>query len=165
MPDEADRQLHPVVRRFVEEAGNTTQSFGVGRVLGQIYACLYFSTGPRNLDDLQHLLGISKGSASTGVRQLEQWNAVRRIWIRGDRKDYYEANDWFGRIIKNILSDVMTKRLSASTSLLEGLEQELDEETTDAEHSFLRDRIRRLREFRDKTHSVWSSPIVTMLFK
>ena len=96
-----DVAVAPVVRRFIEDAGNASQSLGVGRVLGQIYAYLYFSASPRCLADLQNVLGISKGSASICVRQLEQWGAVRKIWVKGDRKDYYEANDWFGQILKN----------------------------------------------------------------
>ena len=31
-----------IVKRMVEAAGHTTQSFGMGRVLGQIFAQLYF---------------------------------------------------------------------------------------------------------------------------
>src|SRR5512137_1651739 len=118
-------QLNPAARRFVEDAGNTTQSFGIGRVLGQIYAYLYFSPEPRNLAHMQQSLGISKGSASTGVRQLEQWGAVRKVWVRGDRKDYYEANDWFGRILKNAVVDLVGKRLDSYASLLEHAKSEM----------------------------------------
>ena len=47
-PSEYDR----IVRRMVEAAGHASQSMGLGRVVGQIYACLYFSQEPRTLDDL-----------------------------------------------------------------------------------------------------------------
>ena len=115
----------PLIRRFIEEAGNTTQTLGVGRVIGQIYAYLYFSEPPRTLDDMKETLGISKGSASMGVRQLEQWDAVQRIWVKGDRKDYYTANDYFGRIVRNIMSDLMGKRLASLAQSLDAAENEL----------------------------------------
>jgi DNA-binding transcriptional regulator GbsR (MarR family) len=115
----------PLIRRFIEEAGNTTQTLGVGRVIGQIYAYLYFSEPPRTLDDMKETLGISKGSASMGVRQLEQWGAVQRIWVKGDRKDYYTANDYFGRIVRNIMSDLMGKRLASLAQSLDAAENEL----------------------------------------
>jgi HTH-type transcriptional regulator, glycine betaine synthesis regulator len=156
-------ELPPVVRRFIEEAGNTTQSLGVGRVLGQIYAYLYFSREPRNLADLQKALGISKGGASMGVRQLEQWSAVRKVWVKGDRRDYYEANDWFGKVVRNAVLDTMGKRLSDLTALLNGVGAESgDGQDPD---DFISGRIEGLRKFHRKVQSVWNARIVRILLK
>ena len=115
-------QSTKVIRRFIEEAGTSTQSLGLGRNVGQIYAYLYFSPEPRNLGDMQDALGISKGSASMSVRQLEQWDAVRRVWIKGDRKDYWEASDWFGRILKRALFDTIAQKMSVYTDLIDNAE-------------------------------------------
>src|SRR5436309_1683950 len=82
-------------RKFVEAGGHTTQSFGLGRIMGQIYAVLYLSPTPMCLDDIAKELGVSKASVSTTVRQLERWAAVKRVWVHGDRKDYYEAETDF----------------------------------------------------------------------
>lgn len=38
MSGESTTELHPAVHRFIQEAGGTTQSFGIGRVVGQVYA-------------------------------------------------------------------------------------------------------------------------------
>jgi len=116
----------PIIRRFIEDAGNTTQALGVGRVVGQIFAYLYFSEESRTLDDMKEALGISKGSASMGVRQLEQWGAVQRVWVKGDRKDFYTANDYFGQIIRNIAIDLMGKRIASLAQSLDSAEAELD---------------------------------------
>jgi DNA-binding transcriptional regulator GbsR (MarR family) len=53
------KSLDPIVHQFIEDAGKMTQSFGVGRVLGQIFAYLYFSQDPVSLADMQNSLGIS----------------------------------------------------------------------------------------------------------
>ena len=166
----------PIIRRFIEDAGNTTQALGVGRVVGQIFAYLYFSEEPRGLDDMKEALGISKGSASMGVRQLEQWGAVQRVWVKGDRKDYYTANDYFGQIVRNIAVDLMGKRLAGLASSLDKAESELAAagatldhrpKTIDLKtnHEFLRSRIDRLREFQKKVNQTWNNPIVKMMLK
>ncbi len=143
-----------------------TQSLGLGRVVGQIYAYLYFSSGPRGLADMQHALGISKGSASMGVRQLEQWHAVKKVWVRGDRKDYYEANDWFGQIVKSAVADTIGKKLGAYSSLLDEVEGELASlDNGNGERDFLRGRIQHLRKFQKRAQGVWSSPLLKMLMK
>jgi DNA-binding transcriptional regulator GbsR (MarR family) len=162
----------PLIRRFIEDAGSTTQALGVGRVVGQIYAYLYFSEPPRTLDDMKEELGISKGSASMGVRQLEQWGAIQRVWVKGDRKDYYSANDYFGRIVRNIMFDIMGKRLGSMSQLLDDADAELSDESA-AHHSspithngeFLRTRVKRLREFQEKMNKAWNNPIVKMMLK
>jgi DNA-binding transcriptional regulator GbsR (MarR family) len=155
----------PVVRRFIEEAGKVTQSFGVGRVLGQIYAYLYFSERPRSLSDMQRGLGISKGSASMGVRQLEQWEAVRKVWVRGDRKDYYEANDWFGNIVKHAALDTVVKKLSSSAAVLGELETELKQDPNGWGGAFVRGRIKHLRRFQQRAQKLLGSPLLRMLLK
>ena len=161
MPD-----LHPLVRRFVQDAGHMTQSLGLGRVVGQIYAYVYFSSEPRGLADMQHALAISKGSASMGVRQLEQWGAVRQIWVRGDRKDYYEAVDWFGRIIKNAVADTIGKKLGAYSTMLDEIEGELNSlPNGNGERDFLKNRIQHLRKFQKRAQGVWNSPLLRMLMK
>ena len=162
---------HPLTRRFIEDAGNTTQALGVGRVIGQIFAYLYFSEEPRGLDDMKEALGISKGSASMGVRQLEQWGAVQRVWVKGDRKDYYTANDYFGQIVRNIATDLMGKRLAALGQSLDSAEIELNQYSPNNQQPitnstpFLKERVSRLRGFQQKVNKTWNNPIVKMMLK
>jgi DNA-binding transcriptional regulator GbsR (MarR family) len=155
---------------MVETAGHASQSLGLGRVVGQIFAYLYFSRNPRTLDDLTAALGISKGSASMCVRQLEQWGALEKIWIKGDRKDYYAAKDAFGKIIKNIILDLAGKRIEGSASLLREVEAELtrkngNDNAIPAEDAFIKERIAKIKVFQEKTQGMWNDVILKMLLK
>jgi DNA-binding transcriptional regulator GbsR (MarR family) len=156
--------LPPIVKRFVESAGRMTQSFGLGRSLGQIFAFLYFSREPRNLGQMQQALGISKGNASTNVRQLEQWGAVRKVWVRGDRKDYYQASDWLGHILKNAVLDTVGKKMSSYGNLLSQIDAEIGTAKS-SDSRFVRERIEHLRKFQRKAQAVWSDPMVELLMK
>ncbi len=142
-----------------------TQGLGFGRAVGQVYAYLFFNSTPRSLADLQNDLGISKGSASMAVRQLEQWHAVQQVWVKGDRKDYYEANDWFGRILKNALMDAVGKKIMAFSSMLDEADAALEAVEGDGEESFIRQRVQRLRTFQTKAGKTINSPVVSMLSK
>jgi DNA-binding transcriptional regulator GbsR (MarR family) len=164
--------MHPssstasLARRFIEDIGNMTQSLGVGRMVGQIYALLYFSREARTLADMQNELGISKGGASMGVRQLEQWGAVKKIWVKGDRRDFYQANDWFGQIIKNAVIDTVGKKLAACTNLLDSADAELS--ALDATHTdidFIRHRVEHMRKFQSRTQSLLSSPLIQAMMR
>ena len=149
----------------INTSGNMTQSFGLGRAVGQIYAYLYFSEDPRNLADMQNALGISKGSASTNVRQLEQWGAVRKVWIKGDRKDYYEASDWFGRILKNALMETVGKKMTAYSNLLEDVEEMAAGLDDDKDAVFVKERLEQMKEFQKRTQKIWESHFLKKLLK
>lgn len=163
-------EYNHIVRRMVETAGHASQSLGLGRVVGQIFAYLYFSREPRTLDDLTAALGISKGSASMCVRQLEQWGALEKIWIKGDRKDYYRARDAFGKIIKSIIVDMTGKRIESSTSLLRAVDSELAQKNGNGksasdEDAFIKERIEKIKTFQKKAQGMWDHVILRMLLK
>jgi DNA-binding transcriptional regulator GbsR (MarR family) len=162
--------LDHIRQKFVETTGHVTQSLGVGRVLGQVYAYLYFSPQPQSLDDLTKVLEISKGSASMSVRQLEQWGALRRIWIKGDRKDYYEALDSFGKIIRKALLDMIGRKMEIGDSLLEQSETMVKETTSNThlsreEIEFMKNKVAKIRAFRNRTQRIWDSSILSLLLK
>lgn len=163
-----DEEIQSLRERFIEAAGNTTQSFGAGRVLGQMFAHLYFSKDPQSLDELTAGLGISKGSASMAARQLEQWGALRRVWLKGDRKDYFEATDEFGKIIRRALLEAIGQRMETADGLLKDAESLLEArrkktEPLDGEWAFLESRLRRFRVFRDRAQWLWDKFISSML--
>jgi len=99
---------------IIESAGRTTQGFGLGRIIGQLYALLFFSPSPLSLDQMAGELKISKGSASTNIRELEKWGAACKVWVKGDRKDYYEAEVDFFRILKEGILPFFRRKFDSS---------------------------------------------------
>lgn len=161
-------QQELIVNRLVEALGHTTQSLGVGRVLGQVFAYLYLTPEAQSLDDLTAALGISKGSASMGVRQLEQWGALEKVWIKGDRKDYYRARDTLGKILKNAILDLAGKRIGDAAALLDEVETSLQHNALNGESAteqFLRERLAKVRAFQGKAQYMWDGPFIRMLLK
>ena len=155
---------------MIEAVGHATQSLGGGRALGQIFAYLYFSRNPRSLDDMTAALGISKGSASTGVRQLEKWGALEKLRVKGDRKDYYKANDAFGKIISNAALDLAGKRMKSSAELIRRAEAELRNTPKNPggisqENKFVMERLEKIRIFQKKAEGMWQSVILEMLLR
>ncbi len=161
-------EYNDIVEKMIETSGHFTQSVGVGRVLGQIFTYLYFNSEPQSLDNLTNALGISKGSASIGVRQLEQWDALEKVWVKGDRKDYYRAKDSLGRITKNMLRDIIGKRIESSLTLLDEAEQNINnhdnnEPELSAEDQFIGERVEKIRDFQNKASKMWGNVIIKKL--
>lgn len=102
------------MHRFIEASGNTTHAFGLGRLIGRMYALLYLHPGPMSLEKIASDLDISKASASLTIRHLEQWHAVRHVPVTGDRRDYYEAETAFRLIVRDGLLPGIRKKLSSA---------------------------------------------------
>jgi len=158
-----------VRERFVGAAGDLTQTLGYGRNIGQIFAHIYFSPEPQTLDRLTESLGISKGSASMSVRQLEQWGAVRQVWIKGERKDHYEASEEFGKIIRKAFIDMVGRTTESADSILEESEKWLAKNqshgSSPADIAFLAKRVQTLKNFRRRAQGLWNSPVIRLLLK
>lgn len=96
-----NKNLERAQHNFIEGIGHLSSSLGFSKVMGQLYALLYFSEKPLSLDDMVKRLAISKGSASINIRELEEKGAVKKIWMKGSRKDFYEAETDLAKMVKN----------------------------------------------------------------
>jgi DNA-binding transcriptional regulator GbsR (MarR family) len=151
-------KAHPqTVVAFVDLAGRSAQRLGFARSLGQIYAVLYLSPRPMTLQDLMDSLGISKGGASMSVRQLAAWGAVRQVWVRGDRRDHYEANADFGAVMRETLFGILKPRLKSSGNQLKDIRATVEAGGHDLppdEAKFVAERLARLEALHKKLSKV-----------
>lgn len=100
-----------IKKEFADAAGMLASRLSLSPIAGQIYGLLYLSEEPVSLNDMVDRLSISKASASTNVRALESWNAVRKIWVSNSRRDFYEANPNIIGVVSEKLRDGLSKRL------------------------------------------------------
>lgn len=145
MPEQPD----PIRERFIYEIGEFAGGLGLSRSVGQLYAFLYMSPDPACLDDMAEACGMSKATASINIRELERWGAVRKVWVRGDRKDYYEANRDVPGIALDRLRDGLGRRLNGLENALEQAAQQIEQMTDDpASRDFYRKRLKELGKYR-----------------
>jgi len=111
-------ELEKIRDEFAEIAGQLSARLGLSRTVGQLYALLFLSDEPLCLDYMVERLKISKGSVSTNIRELEKWGAVRKVWVKGSRKDFYEANPDTLKIVINRFKVGIQQRLN---EMLEGI--------------------------------------------
>lgn len=76
---------------FVRRWGEMAATWGISRTMAEIHALLYLSPDPLCTDDVMDQLEVSRGSASTNLRQLVNWGLIHREHRRGDRKEYFDA--------------------------------------------------------------------------
>lgn len=96
---------------FVELIGNMGEGLGLSGAACRLYALLYIKGKPLSLDRMTEELGMSKGNVSVNIRVLERWEAVKKVWKKGSRKDYYRAEEDIERIVVNRIVEGMGKRV------------------------------------------------------
>lgn len=88
---DADARLEEARELFVSQWGALGGSWGVNRTMAQIHALLLVMPRPLSQDDVMESLGVSRGNASTNLRELVSWGLIRPVSVKGDRRDFYEA--------------------------------------------------------------------------
>ena len=108
---------------------------------------------------------------------------MRQVWVKGDRKDYYEAETDFNAIIKRGLLDLVRKKLTTAGAKIGEVEAALsehhDENGTNGQHpagsnetngtlsreemDVILDRFRRAKELHQKLDGLIQSPLIDHL--
>ena len=92
-------------QEFIQDFGEAYHRNGLPTLMGRIVGLLLFVNEPITLDEITKQLNVSKGPVSQVMRRLRDHNLIQRIWIPGDRKDYYQAEpDIFGNAFRNQIS-------------------------------------------------------------
>lgn len=89
-------------QEFIQDYGLGYQTFGLPRLMGKVVGLLLYHGDPLSLNDITEELHVSKGPVSQIMRRLREHNLVRRIWVPGSRRDFYQAEpDIFGQAFAN----------------------------------------------------------------
>lgn len=120
---------------------------GLPRSLGEIYGLLFISTKPLSLDDLVLYLGISKGSASQGLRTLRTLGAVREASGNGDRRTYYEPAIDLKRLVGGFIREQVRPHLDSGKTKLQSITETANLSDDPQEREFFLDRIERLESW------------------
>src|SRR3979411_416544 len=88
---EKPAKLPGPVERFVLQWGDMGGQWGVNRSVSQIHALLYLSERPLTAEEIAAALGLARSNVSNSIKELMAWNLIRRVPVKGDRREHFEA--------------------------------------------------------------------------
>ncbi|HEV3474230.1 MAG TPA: MarR family transcriptional regulator [Actinomycetota bacterium] len=135
---------------FVDGMGTASATSGVlSQLQGRIFAILYLEDHPLSLDEIAEALQQSKSNISTNIRGLVEWHLVRRVAVRGSRKDHYQAADDFWRVMQEIMERRFRWNIRQVIAACDetGRAAESAGATSRAERVFVQRRLQALRAF------------------
>ena len=121
------------------------------KTVGEIYGLLFISEDPMCLDDLMNKLKISKGSTSQGLKILRSFGALKKIYIPGDRKDYYLAEDSLRKIANGFANEQIQPHLESGSERLEYIRGLIIEDDK-LNKKFVKEKIKKLENWEAKAN-------------
>jgi len=93
------------IEQFVQVWGEMASAWGINRTMAQIHALLYAEGEPLDTDTIMNQLSISRGNANMNLRNLMQWKLVQKVHYKGQRKDYFSAEQEVWTIVSRIVEE------------------------------------------------------------
>jgi DNA-binding transcriptional regulator GbsR (MarR family) len=139
--------LGPIEVQVIQVFVDGVKVLGLPRSLGEIYGLLFISPEPLSLDDLVALLGISKGSASQGLRSLKGLGAVRELSVESSRRAFYQADTELKRLVGGFIREQVRPHLESGQSKIGRLVDVAGEHQDPRHREFFESRVKQLESW------------------
>jgi len=136
------------IEQFVQVWGEMASAWGINRTMAQIHALLYAEGKPLDTDTIMNQLSISRGNANMNLRNLMQWKLVQKVHYKGQRKDYFSAEQEVWTIVSRIVEERQLREVAPiKESLVNTLSILENRESLDQEEQEFKERIDNFVEF------------------
>lgn len=121
------RSLREAQDDFVAVWGKMAGAWGISRTMAEVHALLYIVGEPMCTDEIMERLEISRGNASMSLRALADWSIIVRAHKRGDRKEYYAAEQDVWTMFRAIVRERIKREVDPLLASLHELKDETQE--------------------------------------
>lgn len=136
--------LSPLESQVVDVFVDGVKVLGLPKSLGEIYGLLFVSPVALSLDDVVSKLGLSKGSASQGLRMLRELGAVKEAEGQGGRRTLYQPDVDLKRLVGGFIREQVRPHLESGKGKVGDLLKMANQEDNKELKKFYRMRIQKL---------------------
>ena len=97
-----ERAVDPAVLRVADAVGALLEGWGFKRNMGRMWAVLYLEERPLTAGDLGERLKLSTGAVSMLLTEMQEWGAVKKAWVVGERREHYEAETSIWKMVSRV---------------------------------------------------------------
>ncbi len=131
--------VDPAVLKVADAVGALIEAWGFKRNMGRMWAVLYLEDHPLNATDLVERLGISTGAVSMLLTELQEWGAIKKAWVIGERKEHYEAETNIWKMVSRVLRERELQWVKTALEAFDSANAEL--EANEARNKMIADRV------------------------
>jgi len=151
--------LPPAVERFVLKWGDMGGKWGVNRSVSQIHALLYLSDRPMSAEEIADTLWLARSNVSNSIKELQAWNLIRRVPIKGERRDLFEAETDVWEIFTRIAAGRKEREIDPAVTALKSCVA--DAQADPSVNAVATERLKSMLEFVE-TMDRWSNEMLSV---
>jgi DNA-binding transcriptional regulator GbsR (MarR family) len=112
-------ELEDAVLRAADAVGGLMEFWGFKRNMGRMWCVLYLSDHPLSAGDLGSMLQLSAGGVSMTLAELVKWGAVKKSWVPGERRDYYEPETSIWKMVSRVFRERELRQIHTAIEAFE----------------------------------------------
>lgn len=97
--------IDPAVLRVADAVGALLEGWGFKRNMGRMWAVLYLEERPLSAGELGDRLKLSTGSVSMLLTEMQEWGAIKKAWVVGERREHYEAETSIWKMVSRVFRE------------------------------------------------------------
>lgn len=101
----APNAQHEAELLAADAIGDIIEHWGFRKVLGRVWTVLFIAAEPLPAAAIGERLSMSSGATSMALTELQRWGVVKRVWRPGERKEFFEAETDFWRMISKVFDE------------------------------------------------------------
>lgn len=118
--------VDPAVLKVADAVGALIENWGFKRNMGRMWTVLYLEDHPLSAAELGDRLGLSTGSVSMLLTEMQQWGVIKKTWIVGERREFFEAETSIWRLVSRVLRDRELNWIRTAHDAFAAAEKELE---------------------------------------
>ena len=140
-----ERSVDPAVLRVADAVGALLEGWGFKRNMGRMWAVLYLEERPLTAGDLGERLKLSTGAVSMLLTEMQEWGAVKKAWVVGERREHYEAETSIWKMVSRVFRERELNWIKTASEAFESSGKELGG-NRDARRKLIAERIASLTQ-------------------
>jgi DNA-binding transcriptional regulator GbsR (MarR family) len=97
--------IHEAELLAADAIGDVIEHWGFRKGLGRVWTVLFIAGEALPAAAIGERLQMSAGAVSMSLTELQRWGVVHRVWKPGERKEFFEAETDFWRMISKVFDE------------------------------------------------------------
>lgn len=114
-------ELNEAREKFIQSWGSLGSQWGINRTMAQIHALLLIAPEALSTDEIMAQLQVSRGNVNMNLRELMNWQLVRKEVKTGERMEFFVAEKDMWKVFRLIFKERKKRELDPMMEVIHEL--------------------------------------------
>lgn len=111
--------------RAADAVGALMESWGFKRNMGRLWGILYLESRPLSAAEIGERLSLSAGAVSMLINEMQEWGAIKKALVLGERREYFEAETSIWKMVSRVFRERELQWIHAAAEAFEAASKSL----------------------------------------